>query len=507
MQITCISRGSYGYSKQLAERLADRLGHTCISREEITDQATDNGIPVGKLDMAVVKKRPLSEELALEVERFKAFGTAFLCERALEQSLVFHGRTGHLVLPGLTHVLRVRAIADMESRIELAMGRLHLTRDKARTYNEQIDDDIQRWVRMVFNVDWQDPLLYDVTINAAHLSIENSAAALMHMAQLPEFQITPSNREVLDDLLLAARCRLAIGDDARTRGVNVNVRAEKGAVSVTYQPQQAREAEAIPDVLSGIEGLASVVCTMASTNILCIGERFDVQAHSFDHLVEIAGKWNAAIELVRLAGDEEPPPEADPSPGSAATAPSPAEPHGGILDDTEVPEPCLAAGCGVPEAMERLIQVGRAGGFSTLHGDASELLGDASRNRDYSLIVVGDVFSAKGAAQRRMKRDLLGMLSDRFRAPVIDTEDLKAQYLFGARQLASLLVFALLAAALYLGVFVFQEPILRLVSAGQQDAGLFHKVTVAAAVAVAIPIVAFTIGGFYANLLKLVKLE
>ena len=94
MQVICISRGSYGYGKQLAERVAEKLGYPCISREKLTDGATDHGIPVGKIEMTIFKHQPLSEELGVEVDRYKAYITAALCEKALEGGFVYHGRTG-----------------------------------------------------------------------------------------------------------------------------------------------------------------------------------------------------------------------------------------------------------------------------------------------------------------------------------------------------------------------------------------------------------------------------
>ena len=171
MQIICISRSSYGYGKELAEKLAEKLGYRCLAREDLTDRATHAGIPVGKLETAVLKRQAVSESLALEMDRFKAFMTASLCEEARSGGLVYHGRTGHLVLPGLTHVLRVRAIADMEERIRMAMRRMNLSREKAKSYVEEVDEDRRRWTRFLYNVNWDDSSLYDITVNSAHLSV------------------------------------------------------------------------------------------------------------------------------------------------------------------------------------------------------------------------------------------------------------------------------------------------------------------------------------------------
>ena len=140
MQIICVSRGSYGYGNELSERLAAKLGYDCIARENLTDSATDEGIPVGKIESTILKRRPISESLAIQVEMMKAFMSARICEHSLEKELVYHGRTGHLVLPGISHVLRIRAIAGAEERINMTLRRIpNLSREKAKLYNEKVD--------------------------------------------------------------------------------------------------------------------------------------------------------------------------------------------------------------------------------------------------------------------------------------------------------------------------------------------------------------------------------
>ena len=104
MQIICISRGTLVGGKAFAERLAQNLGYSCLSREDLIEAAIKEGIQVGKIETAMVKGRGFSERLALEREHYLAFTRAYLCEHALKGQLVYHGRTGHLLLPGISHV-------------------------------------------------------------------------------------------------------------------------------------------------------------------------------------------------------------------------------------------------------------------------------------------------------------------------------------------------------------------------------------------------------------------
>ena len=305
MQLVFVSRGSYRRGKELAEKLAERMGCRSLGREDVIEGATRHGIPVGKLEEAVVKRRPMTEPLALLAERYKAYVTATLCERALEGDLVYHGRAGHLALPGVQHILRVRALTDADDRHEGVVERLKLSREKAIAYVEGVDEDIRRWVRTLYDLDINDPALFNLTVNCSKMAVSNLATALVSLAQLPEFRATPVSLRRLEDLWLASRCRLALADDPRTRDLSAQVRAHSGCVSVTYPPRQAKLAEMQrswrPSTASGSSGGRSPMST-----ILWIQERFEPESETFKHVLDIAGRWDAAVDLVRLLpGDQD----------------------------------------------------------------------------------------------------------------------------------------------------------------------------------------------------------
>jgi hypothetical protein len=500
MKIVCISRGSHGFGIRLAEELSAKLGCLCIARESLTDEATAQGIPVGRIETAIVKRRPLSEERVIQVDRFKAFMTASLCEKAAAgEGIVYHGRTGHLVLPGVSHVFRVRAIAAMEERIDLAMARMNITREKAKEYISQVEEDRRRWVRTLYNVDWDDPSLYDIVINTQHLSVRNASAGLVQMAQLPEFQPTPASQQALEDLQLASLCRLAIGRDARTASIKVVVKAEKGHVSITYLPRQSSQAAAIPDVVEKVKGIRSLICTVATTNILLLQETFNPQSESLQHLIQVAEKWNAAVELLRVSRSTEPQLESQAQPVLSSNR----EYDGGILEEDQGrPQP--EEDPGFLETVDRLIRVGRAGGSRTIYGSTGELLRNLNRAGNYSLIVVGDLFlQQQEGVRKRMTRDLISQLSEKLRVPVIEAAGLKARYLFGPKQFAGMISCLIVVLLLYVLVFSHQPRILGFLT----SSSVIGKLAAAAVVGACVPLVAYALGGFYHQVLRLIRIE
>ncbi len=512
MQIICISRGTLTGGKVLAERLSANLGHPCLSREDLMDAAVKSGIHVGKIETAMVKGGGFSDRLALEREHYLAFSRAYLCEQALKGQLVYHGRTGHLLLPGVSHVLRVRVVADFEYRIKAAMQGLGLEREKARRYVEQVDEDRRQWAHALYGVSCDDVGLYDMVVSLQQFNVENAAAALTSIAQLPDFQLTPASRRTIEDLRLGANARVLLARNPRTCGASFKVTATGGVVTVTYLPQDVRLSEAIPRVLESLEGYREIRATMATSNILWIQEAYDPSSATFHNVVEIATKWGAAVELIRLAPEEAEPgiSAAITSPGSNGTTqvthhPAPREYDGGIEDDVEgeVERGPLASG-GLNRTVEELARLGRSAGGREVRGNQTRLLEMIDRKAPYTMVVVGDVFLSKASAARiRMARELRSFLADNIKTAIVAPDDLKTQFLFGKRDLFRLVGFLAVVVLIYFLVFTNQERVLTLLSGEDW----IVKVAAAIVVFLFVPIVAYSYGTVTRSFLKLIKIE
>jgi cytidylate kinase len=508
MQIICVSRGTLAGGKVLAERLAAHLGYPCLSREDLIEAAIEEGIHVGKIETAMLKGRGFSDRLALEREHYLAFSRAYLCDRALQGSLVYHGRTGHLLLPGVAHVLRVRAVADYEYRLRVAMETLGLDREKARRYLEEVDEDRRLWSQTMYGASCADVYQYDMIVNLQQLTIENASSALTSIAQLPDFQLTPASLRALEDLRLGAEARVLLARDERTFHASFKVTATDGVVTATYLPQDARFAGAIPHVLERLERCREVRATMATSNILWIQEVFEPASAAFRNVVEIATKWGAAVELIRLAPDDGERSRAPATTPEAVdlAAPEPHPPHkynGGIEDDVDVETVPVEDG-GLKRTVEELAKLGRSAGGREVRGSQTRLLESIDRRVSYTMAVVGDVFVSKGsAAQIRMARELRSFLSDNIKTAVVATDELKAQYLFGRRDLFRLVGYLVVAAVIYFLVFSHQKEVLAFLT----GEGWVDKVLAAVAVFAFVPVVAYAYGTVSRSFLKLIKIE
>ena len=250
---------------------------------------------------------------------------------------------------------------------------------------------------------------------------------------------------------------------------------------------------------------------MARTSILWIQERFDPACDAFQYLLDIANKWDAAIELLRFIPIEEDQ-QVEMSPVDESfslrsfdqpeMAPQQLAKEDGETDAL-IEESCRDDS-GEKETLCDLIRVGRAGGGNCLKASPKQILSGIDKGTQYSLIVVGDLFLSKGAhARKRLCRELNAFISERMKCPVVMAEELQTQFLFGVKHLIQMLLLFLCSICLFLLIFTNQVPVLRFLS---HDAFGIRVLSIVA-LFVFITLFSYTYGTFSRLLCKLIRLE
>lgn len=500
MQIVCISRGSQSQGEKFAKILAEKLGYECLSREELLEEATKRRIPVGKLETSIIKPHIFTEKLAHELEHYKALATSLLCEKALKGSVVYHGRTGHLLLPGINHILKIRAISEIENRVEYVMEKLQLPWNKAKRYLEQVDEDRRRWVKTFYNIDWDVCTLYDIIINLSYTNINNAASVICNMAQLPEFQATPASTNRLKDLYLASRSKLALFSDRRTSHLGIGIKANNGILNVNYPHQLADKIEIINEILRDVEGAREIVYTKAQTNILWIQEEFGVSDDAYKRVLSLANNWDAAVELLKLVPGEHIEGESEKQKKDNVDTEFWRE--SGIIEEGEDSEPDSFQD--LSTLYEKLIRDGRAGGEKAVALSQKALLNSIDRTADYRLIIFDNAFLSKGEATRkRSLQEWSNALMDSLKTPVVNMNELEFKYRFGPRQFVQMFIYMALTAVIAFALFKFSPQVIEFLS----KEGTSSRIIAMLCVLAFVPLFAQIYGSFAGLLLKLFKFD
>jgi cytidylate kinase len=228
MSIVTISRGSFSYGKEVAEKLASKLGYKCISREIILEASKHFNIPEIKLTRAIHDAPSILDRFTYGKERYVTYFREALLHHLQKDNVVYHGLAGHFLVPGISHVLKVRILADMEDRVAEEMRREGISAKEARVILKRDDEERYRWSFHLYGIDNRDPSLYDLVIHINSITIDGAADIIQYTLSQPRFRTTPESQKAMDDLMLAAQVQAALVNEVPSAKVEV----EKGELVV-----------------------------------------------------------------------------------------------------------------------------------------------------------------------------------------------------------------------------------------------------------------------------------
>ncbi len=210
MAIITISRGSYSKGKEVAESVAEKLGYQCYAREVILEASKEFNIPGIKLVKAVHDAPSILERFSYGREKFIAYFESALLKCLQRDNVVYHGLAGHFYVRGVSHVLKVRIIAEMKERIQIVMDRERISYESAMALIKKDDLERRKWSQHLYGIDTSDPILYDLVIRVRKMTVDDAADVICHTAQLPTFKTTFESRKAMEDLVLASEVKTAL---------------------------------------------------------------------------------------------------------------------------------------------------------------------------------------------------------------------------------------------------------------------------------------------------------
>ena len=258
MAVITISRGTFSGGKMLAECLGDKLGYRCIDRDVIVQRAAAYGVPEADLVDALAKPPSFWDRFRHRRYVYLTLIQAALTEEVQQGKAVYHGNAGHLLLRGVSHVLRTRIIATMAHRVRTVQDRLKLSEADALDHVQRMDQDRQKWTHYLYGVDWADPSLYDLVVNLASIDIPGACDLVSAAASLRCFDETPESQAAMDNLVLASRVRTALALAPGTSELEVAVVAHGGAVTIRGRLSPGVHFTAVESTVRAVPGVESV---------------------------------------------------------------------------------------------------------------------------------------------------------------------------------------------------------------------------------------------------------
>ena len=231
MSTITIFSGTFCKEDAVIQKVLDHTGYRLITDKDLVAEASrPSGMSEGKIMRAFSAKASVFNKFTHEKERSIAHIRYALAESLLSDNLIVAGFTGHLIPRKISHVLRICLIADMKSRISVAVKENGFTEKEAVRQIHRQDEDRSAWVDVVTgSSDPWDTSLYDMIIPTDKIDIGGVPSLVMEHLEKDILKATDESQELVQDFLLGASVAVALAKE----GHDVDVSAKDGSVALT----------------------------------------------------------------------------------------------------------------------------------------------------------------------------------------------------------------------------------------------------------------------------------
>jgi cytidylate kinase len=208
MAIITISRELAAMGDETAHELAKLLNYRFIDKRMLEERIKSYGVAGRKLEKYDERKPSFLASLSRDRDDYLHYLKTAVLTEAEQGPCVFIGRGASMIFKNVPGVLSIFLVAPFDIRVERVKSYFHCDDKRARQIVEQSDHDREGFHRYFFDMHWQDPGNYHLTLNTGHLHPVICAGIIK---QLRDHIITPDeelkNAEGLKDLILGQRIK------------------------------------------------------------------------------------------------------------------------------------------------------------------------------------------------------------------------------------------------------------------------------------------------------------
>lgn len=258
MSILLISRGTMMGGQIIGQCLAHTAGMRYVSREELIEVANAHGEIADRVVRAIPKAARDYAKFSELRRPYKILMRLALLEYASRGSFAYFGYSGHLLLEGISHMVKVRLIAPLELRTRLTMERLKCGEEEARDYIRQMDEERITWARFMYGKDIRDLNQYDLCINLANATFPTACEFMFHATQARDFQPTEESLQAQANLHLATRVEAELLKEPETFALEVSAVARGGHVLVEGPYLEEAQLGRVMELSGSVPGVLAV---------------------------------------------------------------------------------------------------------------------------------------------------------------------------------------------------------------------------------------------------------
>lgn len=208
MTVITMTREMGSRGKDVASGLADVLGIRVVHNEVVENHLAKRlQVQESLVHRYLEGGMSVLENWRINKKALALYTAEEIFELAEQGNVLIRGWGATQLLRAVPHVVCVRVCAPLNARIETLMARLNLHDSKiARKEIRENDAAHSRTIQRLCQGNWQDPCLYDLTLNTERTPIQTCVNLVRALTEDPVFKETRQSRAALK--LEAQRCRV-----------------------------------------------------------------------------------------------------------------------------------------------------------------------------------------------------------------------------------------------------------------------------------------------------------
>jgi cytidylate kinase len=263
MPIIVISSDSYQTGREIGEKTAEATGYGYVDRSILAFASEKADIQEDKLVQALDAPPSFLGLSAKQRNRYLSYIEATTLGKLLDGEVVCHGLGAHLYVLGVSHLIKVRVLADPDELARQLSSGQGLAPEKAKKQVKRLETQQKRWSLDAFGRDETDPANYDIVISLSQIDPDEAVQTIAGMTAYRKFQPMTYSIKCLKDKELSGRVRVALID----RFPDVKVQADGSTVIVetkAIKREKQKRTEAIKAIAKDVEGVSYVEVHVAT---------------------------------------------------------------------------------------------------------------------------------------------------------------------------------------------------------------------------------------------------
>jgi cytidylate kinase len=255
MAILTISRTYQSGGHEIGMATAAKAGYDFIDKNRILSEMKNLGQKWGHTFEEWDEVPPtLWEKNDWQYRGYIALIECIIFDYALKDRVVILGRGANFILKDIPHVLRVRLHAPLEVRIKRAVIKNETARQTAESLVKKTDQDRAGYIRSIYKASWEDPQHYDLVINTAEYSIDQSCDRLVSALNEWERRATAEGRKKLADLALTARVKAHVLTHPKVFLPTLDIFHDGTSIVITGVVHSPKEQRLVEDLVRNMAG-------------------------------------------------------------------------------------------------------------------------------------------------------------------------------------------------------------------------------------------------------------